>query len=69
MKISVDWDVCQGHGKCYLVAQELFAPDDDDEWGRPIVTSADVADGDSRIVVSAERAASSCPERAIHLQP
>ena len=28
MKVRVDPDLCQGHGRCYAIAPELFEPDD-----------------------------------------
>ena len=28
MRVSVDAALCTGHGRCYALAPELFAPDD-----------------------------------------
>jgi ferredoxin len=29
MRISVDGEQCVGHGRCYTVSPEVFAPDDE----------------------------------------
>ena len=59
LRITIDYDVCAGHGRCYSLAPELFEPDDEGN-GSPI---ADVID-DSR-ADAAQLAAANCPERAI----
>jgi ferredoxin len=28
MRVTVDADVCTGHGRCYALAPDVFAPDD-----------------------------------------
>lgn len=64
MKIQIDASRCTGHGRCYVVAPELF---EDDEAGYGQVR------GDGSVESSrhelAERAAAACPERAIRLDP
>lgn len=67
MNIRVDLEICQGHGKCYLTAPEVFAPDEDDDWGRASVLQPELPKSEERLVEAAERAAASCPERAISL--
>ncbi|MGH8999214.1 MAG: ferredoxin [Acidimicrobiia bacterium] len=66
MKLVVDLDKCQGHGKCYLVAPGLFEPEDD--WGRPRVTRPTIDDDDLACLDLAEEAVSNCPEQAIRLE-
>jgi ferredoxin len=62
-KIAVDLTRCAGHGKCYILAPDLFAPFDDDgrsEWiGDPI------APEDEPRRAQAERAIVNCPEHAL----
>lgn len=69
MQLNVDWGRCQGHGKCYLSAPELFEPNDDDEWGRPDVLQPVIDDSDRSSVGLAEITVSGCPEQAITLTP
>lgn len=65
MRLVVDLEKCQGHGKCYLIAPALFAPDDD--WGRPRVTQPLIEDDDFDRLDLAEEAVNNCPERALRL--
>jgi ferredoxin len=67
MRLQVDLDVCQGHGKCYLTAPHLFAPDDTDDWGKPIVLEPEIDPIDAARLKAAEEAIKSCPEFAITL--
>lgn len=66
MKLVVDLEKCQGHGKCYLIAPTLFEPEDD--WGRPRVKHPVIDDDDIGRVDLAEEAVNNCPERAIRLE-
>lgn len=63
VRVQISTDRCQGHGRCYDLAPELFA---EDEEGYGQVT------GDGAVPGGGERAArlaaENCPERAIHLQ-
>jgi ferredoxin len=59
MKIEVDTSRCQGHGRCYEIAEEIFAPDD---WGHVELLQAEVSGQDSELAAEAARA---CPEQAI----
>ncbi|HMG44332.1 MAG TPA: ferredoxin [Acidimicrobiales bacterium] len=52
MKVRLDPDRCQGHGRCYTLAPALFSGDDE--------IPADQAR-------RAESAAANCPEHAITL--
>jgi len=67
MRLAVDLQVCQGHGKCYMSAPALFEPDESDDWGRPRVLQADIDPGAREIVEAARVAVNGCPEQAITL--
>jgi ferredoxin len=60
MKIRVDPDRCQGHGRCYALAPELFSVDD---YGHSSVI------GDGAVPAGLERKArlaiANCPELAV----
>lgn len=60
MKVSIDDDRCEGHGRCYALAPELFEPDD--------IGNAKVC-GDGTVPPGHEEqatlAAANCPERAV----
>jgi ferredoxin len=60
MRVAIDEDRCQGHGRCYALAPELFEPDDVGD-GRPIRDGA-VARG---LEHKARLAVENCPERAV----
>lgn len=59
MKVSLDRDRCQGHGRCYVLAPAVFEADDD---GYGLVIRADVADEHHE---AARKGAGNCPEDAI----
>jgi ferredoxin len=62
MKVRVDDDRCQGHGRCYALAPQLFEPDD-------VGNGQAVGDGtvDPSLEDKAHLAVVNCPERAIEL--
>jgi ferredoxin len=62
MKVAVDRSRCTGHGRCYLLAPELFEPDDE---GRALVVVAEPTAEQERRALLAE---ANCPERAITLE-
>jgi ferredoxin len=62
MKVFVDNERCQGHGRCYVLAPDVFESDDDG-YGRTI--REDVPPG---LESQAETGRASCPERAITLE-
>lgn len=68
MDLQVDWEKCQGHGKCYLTAPELFQPDEEDDWGRAAVLKPVIDEDDTVTLGRAREALSVCPEFAIHLE-
>ena len=60
MRIHVDQDRCEGHGRCYSIAPQLFEPDDignSTERG-----NGSVAADQEQL---ATRAAGNCPEQAV----
>ena len=62
MKVQIDPERCQGHGRCYDIAPELFG-DDDEGYGQVL--------GDGTVAPDQERQARlaefNCPERAIEV--
>ena len=62
MRISLDSDACQGHGRCYALAAALF--DADDEGYAVLLETGDVP---ADLEDLARLAADNCPEFAITL--
>ncbi|GAA2453995.1 ferredoxin [Actinomadura vinacea] len=60
MKVRIDPERCQGHGRCYDLAPGLFV--DDEEGYGTVLGDGAVPPGKER---DARRAAANCPERAI----
>jgi ferredoxin len=62
VKLQIDPALCQGHGRCYDLAPDLFG-DDDEGFGKVL--------GDGVVTPDNERearlAVANCPERAIAL--
>lgn len=62
MKVHVDDERCQGHGRCYALAPDLFEPDD---------IGNGVAVGDGTVPAGREDdarlAVANCPEQAIDI--
>lgn len=63
MKIRIDPERCQGHGRCYELAPDLV---EDDEFGHGAVRYPD-ADVQPELEAQARDAALACPERAVIL--
>lgn len=66
MRITLDSDKCQGHGRCYALAPTLF--DSDDEGYAVLLV------GDDGVVPAGQEdaatlAAENCPEFAIEVHP
>jgi ferredoxin len=62
MKVQIDADRCQGHGRCYDLAPEIFG--DDDEGYAILLGDGVVPPGkeeDARLAVA------NCPEAAIEV--
>ncbi len=60
-RVSVDPDLCTGHGRCYSLAPDVF---DADEVGHSIVLVDDVS---GELEEHAAIGAQNCPESAITL--
>jgi AcrR family transcriptional regulator/ferredoxin len=60
MKVQINSDICQGHGRCYDLAPGLFG-EDDEGYGK-VLGDGQVRPGQER---EARLAESNCPERAI----
>ncbi|HUF84849.1 MAG TPA: ferredoxin [Acidimicrobiia bacterium] len=61
MKVRVDAAACQGHGRCYALAPDVFETDD---HGHCVVPAAEVA---PEREAGARAGAENCPEDAITL--
>jgi ferredoxin len=61
MRISVDAGQCTGHGRCYTVSPEVYAPDDEGFCADRGHTRAVPAG----LEAAAQAGAQACPERAI----
>jgi len=63
MKVHVDADRCQGHGRCYSTAPELFSADD-------LGNSHEAGDGivPAELETKARLAVANCPEQAITIE-
>ena len=60
MRVRIDDDRCQGHGRCYALAPQLIEPD---EIGNAKVLGDGVVPADQE--AQARLAASNCPETAV----
>ena len=65
MRLAVDAERCTGHGRCYTVAPDLLAYDDEGY----VSIRGGAIDVPTDQVAAAREAASSCPEQAIQLLP
>lgn len=63
MKIRIDEDRCEGHGRCFEMAPDLL---DEDDRGRGTVRDPD-ASVPAALEEQARAAARVCPERAVVL--
>jgi len=63
MRIRLDPAACQGHGRCYTLAPELFGADD--EGNAVLLVTGEVPAGQQD---DARLAADSCPEFAITIE-
>ena len=60
MKVHVDEERCEGHGRCYALAPNLFEPDEIGN-GHAVGDGTVAADDQDR----SRLAAANCPEQAI----
>lgn len=63
MKIRLDREACQGHGRCYALAPDLF--DSDDEGYAVLLEPGEVPAHQEQ---EARLAADNCPEYAITIE-
>ena len=61
MRVRVDREKCVGHGRCYVLAPDVF---EDDERGHCVVTSERIP---RELEEQARRGEQNCPEGAITL--
>jgi ferredoxin len=59
MRVELDREKCQGHGRCYVLSSAVYGADDD---GYGLVVSADVT---PELRDAAMLGANNCPEDAI----
>lgn len=62
MRIHLDAEKCQGHGRCYSLAPDLF--DSDDLGSAVVIVTGDLDDAQ---LAKANLAAANCPEFAIEI--
>lgn len=62
MRLKLDHNLCQGHGRCYTLSPELFDSDDD---GYSVLTWTDEIP--QELMDKARLAVNNCPENAIEL--
>jgi ferredoxin len=62
VRVRIDPERCQGHGRCYDLAAELFG--EDDEGYGTVLADGTVSPEQEH---DARRAVTNCPERAIEL--
>jgi ferredoxin len=60
MRVHIDTDRCQGHGRCYDIAPDLFG---EDENGYATLAGDGTVSPD--LVADAELAVANCPETAV----
>ncbi len=63
MHVTVEEDLCEGHGQCLMAAPEVFDLPDGSE--RVVVLTADPPE---RLREAVVRATAMCPAQALHLE-
>jgi ferredoxin len=61
MRVQIDPSLCQGHGRCYDLAPDLFGADDEG-YATLLTTDGEVPPGRED---AAHLAADNCPEAAV----
>jgi ferredoxin len=61
VRVEVEADRCTGHGRCYVLAPEVF--DSDDEGRALVVVTGELS---PELEKQARIAEANCPEKAIH---
>ena len=59
MRVRIDTERCTGHGRCYMLAPDVFETDD---RGYGVVINDEVPAG---LEEQARKAADNCPEQAV----
>ncbi|WP_044506299.1 ferredoxin [Gordonia sp. KTR9] len=59
MRVDVDNSMCQGHGRCYMLAPEVFDMDDE---GLAVVTQTEPG---TEYFDAVRKAEANCPEGAV----
>lgn len=62
MRIRLDPELCQGHGRCYALAPDLF---DADDFGHSVLLVDEVPAGRE---ADARDAVENCPEQALFIE-
>jgi len=62
VKVRVDVDLCVGHGRCYVLAPDVFGTDD---FGHSVVLEEQI---DEALRGQAQLGADNCPEQAITIE-
>jgi ferredoxin len=62
VRVQIDSDKCQGHGRCYDLAPDVFT--DDEEGNGQVIGDGTITPGNEE---SARLAVANCPESAISL--
>ena len=62
MKVRVDSALCVGHGRCYMLAPDVF---DEDERGHCVIANENVA---PELEKQARMGEANCPEGAIEIE-
>ncbi len=63
MKVAVDSGTCVGHGRCYALAPDVYAPDDRGHCELLVTELPPELEEQARV------GEANCPERAITLTP
>lgn len=63
MRLHLDSEACQGHGRCYTLAPDLF--DSDDEGYAVLLVDGELSEDQ---IAAARLAVDNCPEFAITLE-
>lgn len=63
MRVTIDHDVCQGHGRCFTIAPHLF---ESDELGNGVVVGDGVVPAGEEHL--ATLAVANCPEGAVRIE-
>ncbi len=64
MKLKLDNEACQGHGRCFALAPDLF--DADDEGFAVLLVEGEIPEEQE---ADAQLCADNCPEFAITVEP